>query len=323
MLQFLSRLIANWRAGMASRRALRDAGVFDPFGVERKRLAKRSARVQELRTDQRHVSLDLSGTDVEEIPEGTSVQFAFNLSGCHRLRRLPAGLSVGSLDVSDCPLLEALPEGLNASFVDISECQQITGLPESASIRVGRFRARNCVGLTCLPEWMGPLSQLDLAGCAQISVIPCGMEVSSWIDIADTGVRELPSLLTGVALRWRGVAIDERIAFRPQEISAEEVLKEVNAELRRVKLERMGFARFLFEVDPVVLDSDTDPGGERHLYRVELPDDEPLVVVSVNCPSTARQYLLRVPPDTATCRQAIAWTAGFDNADDYAPLVET
>jgi hypothetical protein len=24
-----------------------------------------------------------------------------------------------------------------------------------------------------------------------------------------------------------------------------------------------------------------------------------------------------------TCRQAVAWTAGFDDPDDYRPLVET
>ncbi len=69
--------------------------------------------------------------------------------------------------------------------------------------------------------------------------------------------------------------------------------------------------------------SDADAGGKRTLLRVPLVNDEPLVCVSVFCPSTARQYLIRVPPDTLTCRQAIAWTASFENADDYRPTVET
>ena len=30
-----------------------------------------------------------------------------------------------------------------------------------------------------------------------------------------------------------------------------------------------------------------------------------------------RRYVLRVPPNTRNTREAIAWTFGFDNADDY------
>ena len=40
-------------------------------------------------------------------------------------------------------------------------------------------------------------------------------------------------------------------------------------------------------------------------------------------PATGRRYVLRVPPQTRTCRQAAAWIAGFDNPDDYQPLAET
>jgi hypothetical protein len=33
--------------------------------------------------------------------------------------------------------------------------------------------------------------------------------------------------------------------------------------------------------------------------------------------------MLRVPPTMTTCRHAVAWTAGFDDPDDYQPTVET
>jgi len=277
----------------------------------------------ELQANTQYVTLDLAESDIEELPEGIEVQFGLNLRGCARLRRLPIGLRVGSLDVSGCLALESLPEGLSASFVDISDCPQIEVWPQSATLSVGRLRARNCVGLTCLPKWLGRLSQLDLAGCEQIHALPAGLEVTSWVDVAGTGIRSLPASLWGVGLRWRGVAVDEQVAFRPDEITARDVLNEQNAELRRVKMERIGFERFLSEANPEVLDSDTDPGGERKLFRVQLEDDEPLVCVSVGCPSTGRRYLVRVPPNTSTCRQAVAWTAGFDNPDDYAPRVET
>jgi hypothetical protein len=232
-------------------------------------------------------------------------------------------LSAGSLDVSGCTSLKELPEGLSASFLDMSDCAQIEWWPDMATLAVGRLRARSCRGLTGLPHWLGRLAQLDLAGCANICELPPGLQVSSWIDLAGTGITSLPESLEGVGLRWRGVTIDVRIAFRPEEINAREVLDETNAELRRVKLERMGFERFLEEASPQVLDSDTDRGGERRLLRVEMDDDEPLICVSVGCPSTGRRYLIRVPPDTKTCRQAVAWTAGFDDANEYVPLMET
>ncbi len=276
-----------------------------------------------LEPNQNYVRLDLSGTQVEELPEGISVQFGLDLNGCTRLKRLPENLSAGSLNLAGCVALEQLPEGLSASFLDISDCDQLEGWPRTGRLSAGRLRARNCLGLKSLPPWLGRISQLDLAGCAQIDELPDGLEVSSWIDLAGTGIQKLPASVAGVGLRWRGVAIDERIAFRPQEITAVEVLQEPNAELRRVKMERMGFERFLAEAQPEVLDTDRDPGGERKLFRVEMEGDEPLVCVSVGCPSTGRRYLLRVPPETTTCWQAIAWTAGFDNPADYAPLVET
>jgi len=133
----------------------------------------------------------------------------------------------------------------------------------------------------------------------------------------------MPPHLAGLAIRWRGVPIDARIAFRPETLDAREILAEPNAERRRVMMERFGLDRFMRDAKAQVLDQDRDAGGPRRLLRIELPGDEPLVCVSVVCPSTRRQYMLRVPPSIETCRQAVAWTAGFDNPDDYRPTVET
>ncbi|NOK61345.1 MAG: hypothetical protein GFH27_549305n114 [Chloroflexi bacterium AL-W] len=54
-----------------------------------------------------------------------------------------------------------------------------------------------------------------------------------------------------------------------------------------------------------------------------MTGDEDLVCVSVICPSTGRQYLIRVPPQTRTCHQAAAWIAGFDDPNAYQPIAET
>lgn len=268
-------------------------------------------------------SLTLEGCALESLPEGLNVQFRLSLRDCKHLTRLPAGLKAGAIDLAGCSALESLPEGFETCFLDISNCPQLRTWPSRAALNVGRLRARNCTGITGLPPWITRLAQLDLSGCANVRELPAGLEISSWIDVAGTGICELPASCADAALRWRGIPIDARIAFRPEEITAAEILAEPNAELRRVKLERMGFERFLAEAQSETLDTDRDAGGERKLLRVALGEDEPLVCVSVFCPSTARQYIIRVPPTMQTCRQAVAWTAGFDDANDYRPLVET
>ena len=48
-----------------------------------------------------------------------------------------------------------------------------------------------------------------------------------------------------------------------------------------------------------------------------------MVFVHEESVSSSGRYLLRVPPDMQTVRQAIAWTFGFDNVEDYHPMKET
>jgi hypothetical protein len=166
------------------------------------------------------------------------------------------------------------------------------------------------------------VGQLDLRDCTALTSLPRQLEVTSWIDVGGSGITRLPRALDGVPLRWRGVGVTERIAFHPDTLTVEEILAEPNAEVRRVMLERVGFEWFFEHARAEALDQDRDSGGPRRLLRVPLPGDEPLVCLSVCCPSTGRRYVLRVPPGMKTCRQAAAWMAGLD-PDDYRPVVET
>jgi hypothetical protein len=147
--------------------------------------------------------------------------------------------------------------------------------------------------------------------------------VSSWVDIGGTRITALPSSLQGAQLRWRGVRIDERIAFHPEQLTAVDTLAEKNAERRRVMIERMGYTRFAKEARARILDEDKDAGGARQLLFIDLHEDEPLVGLWCRCPSTGRQYFLRVPPKTKSCHEAAAWVAGFDNPALYRPKIET
>lgn len=92
---------------------------------------------------------------------------------------------------------------------------------------------------------------------------------------------------------------------------------------RRVMIERFGADRYLQVSDAKLLNED-DYGK---LWRVEIEDDEPLVMVEVlnSTPEpdgSVRTYHLRVPPETRTARAGVAWT--FNVPEElYVPAVET
>jgi hypothetical protein len=266
--------------------------------------------------------IEASESGIRSLPVDLRVDFRLDLRNCVALTELPAGLKVSSLVLRGCKGLGSLPEGLDVNFLDLRDCERLENWPDASTIRIGRLNINGCRRLSALPDGLGRLAQLDVSDCTGLKALPDGLEIGSWIEIANTGITALPGSLAGVKLRWRGVPIDERIAFHPDQIAPSEVLVEANTERRRVLLERIGLDRFMDEADVQVLDEDRDPGGLRRLFRVPLPGDEDLVCVMVHCPSTGGRYLLRVPPAMKTCHQAVAWTAGFDDPSLYRPLVE-
>lgn len=258
-----------------------------------------------------------------ELPRGIRISHKLDLSGSRLLERLPDGFSVPVLNLADCSKLSSLPENLSVDFLTLDGCTALKHWPESCRISIGSLSARGCTALEGLPATLGPLANLNLRDCSRIETVPEGVQVRAWIDIGGTRINSLPEALRGIGLRWRGVAVTPQIAFFPETLKPADALAESNAEVRRIIIERIGFERFLEGTQARVLHEDTDPGGPRQLLQVDLENDEPLVCVSVRCPSTGRHYLIRVPPQMRTCHQAVAWTAGFDNADDYKPVVET
>lgn len=268
-------------------------------------------------------SLIWKDSPLTELPAGIQVSHKLDLSGSVNLERLPEGLNVPVLNLTGCTRLTALPEQMKVDFLTLDGCTALRHWPDSAQVTIGSVSARRCTALEALPSALGPLTTLNLRECGRIDEVPPGVQVRAWIDVGGTRIESLPETLQGVGLRWRGVAVTPQIAFFPETLKSADVLAEKNAEVRRVLIERIGFERFLQDSQARVIHEDTDPGGPRQLLQVDLHDDEPLVCVSVRCPSTGRHYLIRVPPTMTTCHQAVAWTAGFDKAEDYRPVVET
>jgi hypothetical protein len=274
----------------------------------------------------RAYELNAAETPLLSLPADIAITSRLDLTRCDRLESLPVGLTVGSLVLRGCTALERLPEGLDVWFLDLSGCWALQDWPAAAKIRSGQLQLRDCTALRSLPPYLQRLSALNVRDCPNLTSLPADLTVSGWLELGHSGLaREelLPPGLEKTQLRWAGINVDRRIAFYPETIRIDEILAENNAERRRVLLDRYGFSRFLKDARAETLDRDSDPGGERQLLRVKLPGDEDLVAMSCFCPSTRRQYMLRVPPAMLTCRQAAAWIAGFDNADDYQPIIET
>jgi len=122
---------------------------------------------------------------------------------------------------------------------------------------------------------------------------------------------------------WHGVLVPAFVITQPDRITLDHIKREENAEVRRVMMTRFGEDRYIREIGAVPIHAD-DYGD---LYRVDVPNDEPLVMVRVinNTPETdgsQKPYWLRVPPGMSTAHEAVAWTFGL-TPQQYAPVAES
>jgi hypothetical protein len=122
---------------------------------------------------------------------------------------------------------------------------------------------------------------------------------------------------------WRGMPIPPELAAELPTLTLERIQREDNAEVRRVMLEHFGYDRYLREAGARNIGA--DEAGT--LWRLDLPGDEPLVMVEVvnatpEPDGTSRVYWLRVPPRTRSAREGVAWTFGL-TAEEYQPAIQT
>jgi Domain of unknown function (DUF6745) len=246
-----------------------------------------------------------------------------NLVDCVNLTRLPDVVETLQLTIFNCRRLQALPLRLRSLYINMSGCTSLTRWDDPDVTALRQLSAQGCVRLESLPPHLRQIDELDVSGCAQLTHLPSELRVMRWVDIGASGVRALPASAQGARVRWNGVNVTGQIAFHPETLTARQAFDEENAEVRRVMFERIGPERLLAEAQPKELDADADAGGTRRLLHVAILNDEPLIALEVRDPSTGRLYFLRVPPTMRSCRQAAAWIAGFDDPDDYQPLLET
>ena len=122
---------------------------------------------------------------------------------------------------------------------------------------------------------------------------------------------------------WHGVRVAEAIILHPETISVLQIQQEPNAEIRRVLLDRYGFDRYLTDSGALPIHA-TERGT---LYRCEIPNDEPLVMVRVQNSTPepdghSKFYTLRVPPTITDVDEALGWMFNMP-APAYQPVIET
>jgi hypothetical protein len=267
--------------------------------------------------------LTLQRTNVECIPAGLEVSRVLDAQGCRKLSRIFGPLKLQRLNLTGCVSLERVPDGIMARRMDLSGCTNLVEISPDAARTVRDLNVSGCTRLAAIPDTFERLETLDVAGCTQLNSLPDGLRVRSWIDVAGSALNGLPWSMRSVRVLWRGVAIPDRVAFDPESITVEEILAEENLTLRRILLDRVGVEWFVTQAASTTVDADRDAGGERRLLMIDFANGDDLVCLQVQCPSTGHQYLLRVPPETRTCKQAAAWIAGFGSAEAYEPVLET
>jgi hypothetical protein len=120
---------------------------------------------------------------------------------------------------------------------------------------------------------------------------------------------------------WHGTTVPKHVIESKELITVESIDKEVNDEVRRVMIEIYGSCRYITECGAEFVQED-ECGT---LFAKYLQGDEPMVMVRLSkatLDGTFKHYFLRVPPNTKSARQAVAWSFGIEEGE-YKPSIET
>jgi len=109
------------------------------------------------------------------------------------------------------------------------------------------------------------------------------------------------------------------VKFEEGNLKARDILRCRNIHIRRFLFEKIGYEKFVKELKCKTIHKD----GENELIMISLrKNEEPIFLVKVKDPSSQAYYMLRVPPNVRTCKEAIAWTFRL-SSEEYNPIMET
>jgi hypothetical protein len=108
-----------------------------------------------------------------------------------------------------------------------------------------------------------------------------------------------------------GVSVDSQIVMHPETQTIEQIDNEPNEEVRRVRIERFGWARYIAESDAECIDSRRNDIDGTTEALIRLKDGS--IRMLCTCRSTGRVYAIGVDRETETCQQAQNWMATGGN----------
>ncbi len=103
------------------------------------------------------------------------------------------------------------------------------------------------------------------------------------------------------------VQLDEQIVMRPETQTIEQINGEQNAEIKRIRLNRYGWHRYLKEINAKVVHHRRNDIEQTEEALMRCGEMQVLVAA---CPSTGKIFSLEVPPTVETCEQAQHWLRG-------------
>lgn len=105
-----------------------------------------------------------------------------------------------------------------------------------------------------------------------------------------------------------GVSVNEQIVMAPETQTLEQIESEDNEEVRRIRIERFGWLKYIERsgAETVNIRTNYVDGTEEKLVKLKDGSRRLLCV----CRSTGRRYAIGVPEDIKTCKDAQDWMAG-------------
>jgi hypothetical protein len=227
-------------------------------------------------------------------------------------------------DLAVPPDSEVFPPFTNAGQFDILSRRQdvLDGFPGAQPIPDGGFLAL----MAELRASAGPVLIFDRAFHVLERPLVMRLDSETRLHHEDGPALAYPDGSEVWALH--GVVLPREVVLHPDRIGVADIEREPNAEVRRVLIELFGPERLLREGGAELVDEDAT--GKLWRWQPARPVGrrwEPVVMVEVvnatpEPDGTFRTYYLRVPPDTESAREAVAWTFHL-RTGQYQPTRQT
>ena len=238
---------------------------------------------------------------------------------------------------------EQLKQQLNSNFLDYRNYSKLIFTPKYLveNLAVAEF----CVsgfGVVLKPEAQKVFECLNqlLAECGWIILLddtcivcsrPCQLRLDSEHRLHAEGEPALEFPDGYKIYSYHGVTLPEKYGqIHPNLWQAQWLLEEKNAELRRVLIQGIGYARICSELQATELDCwkeytllkiDADIDGfdpDDFEDDDDAPKKEDIYLLKMTCPSTGHIHVLRVPPDVTSAKEAIRWVNWDIDSEEFS-----